>query len=143
MKKFSVILALLFSIANGGVFTDKLSECLIKKSKPEEIKLLKRWIFFAYAQDSDLKKYVSISSKDEDEVNKEMGEYVTTLLSDRCSKELKDAIKYEGPQAIANAFGKLGEIAGMYILESKETKEFLGKFANHIDATKLLPLLQK
>jgi len=136
MKK--IILPLILTAAlNAGVYTQDLIKCMVQNSTPQDIQTLKKWIFIAFAQDEEFSKYVNIPQKDKIEINKKMGEYVTRLLTQKCPKELKYAVKYEGAQAISSAFKYLGSIAGSSLTSSEGFKNFSNQFINYVDKNRL------
>ncbi|AZV47141.1 hypothetical protein C3L23_07595 [Nautilia sp. PV-1] len=141
MKKFIFTIILGVSL-NAGVYTNQLIKCMVKNTTPQNITTLKKWMFFAFAQDSDLKKYAKISLKDKKEVNKEMGKYVTKLLTDKCAAELKNAVKYEGAKSISIAFEYLGRIAGSAITSSPDVKLFFSDLTKYVDMKKLDKILK-
>ena len=135
MKKIFFIL-IMFGFLNAGVFTNELIKCMVKNTNNKELKLLKTWIYFAFSQDEDLKKYSKISKKEEERVNKLMANYVTDLLTNRCKKEYNLAIKNDGTRAISDSFEYLGRIAGVQIMSNPNVVIFIQKFSNYIDLNK-------
>ena len=136
MKKIAIILFTIITL-NAASYTNDLIRCMIKNTNDNDIKILKTWIFFAYAQDSDLKQYTKIPKSKVNEVNKKMGHYVTQIFTDKCKREFKAAIKHDGKSVIPTAFGYIGKIAGSAISSSSEVKKFLSQFVKYIDTKKI------
>ena len=141
MKKLILFVTLIITL-NAGVYTQKLVQCMVKNSTPQDIKTLKTWMFFAFAQDPDLSKYAKITPGEKVAVNKKMGAYVTKLLTEKCPSELKNAVKYDGPQSIPVAFEYLGRVAGAAITSSPEVKKFFMEFSQYVDMKKLNSLIK-
>jgi len=141
MKKFLAVLFAAITL-NAGIYTNQLIQCMVKHSSPQDIKTLKTWMFFAFAQDPDLKKYAKITPSQIEFINKKMGHYVTRLLTKDCKKEFKNAVKYEGNLAISQSFEYLGRVAGAAITGTPEVREFFQQFSKYIDTKKLNALMK-
>ncbi len=135
MKKIFIFTILIITL-NAGIYTNKLAECMVTNSTKQDIKMLKTWMFFAFAQDPDLKPYNNISSSQKEAINKKMGAYVTALLTEKCKNELKKAVKFEGLQSISKSFEYLGKIAGIAITSTPPVKIFFKEFGKYLDMKK-------
>ncbi len=136
MKKFLAVIAAAITL-NAGVYTNQLIQCMVNHSSQNDIKVLKTWMFFAFAQDPDLAKYATISKSQKIQINKAMGRYVTRLLTVDCKNEFKNAVKYEGNQAISQSFEYLGRVAGAAITSTPEVRAYFKEFAKYVDTKKL------
>jgi len=141
MKKILITLGTILTLY-GGVYTQDLIKCMVKKTSPNDIKTLKTWMFFGFAQDKDLSQYAKITQAQKEAINKKMANFVTRLLTKECPKELKQAVKYEGNRAISESFEYLGRIAGASIMNSTEAKKFLLGFTKYLDEEKLNKVLK-
>jgi len=141
MKKLFLVFIAAMAL-NAGIYTQDLIKCMVNNTSPNDVKTLKTWIFFGFAQDKDLSKYARISDAQKEAVNKKMGEFVTRLLTQNCPNELKQAVKYEGNGAIQQSFEYLGRIAGASIMSSPQAREFLTGFSKYIDEKKLNEVLK-
>ena len=142
MKKIFFLLSFI-GVLNAGVYTNDLIKCVVQKTTKTEFSLLKKWIFFAFSSDKELKSYVNISEKDKLLVNQLMGKYITDILTSRCKKEFETAYKYEGKYAISKTFRYLGEIAGGSVMNSYEVQNYIKEFAQYIDANKFEKILKE
>ncbi len=133
MKKILFLIIFFGSLLYASTYNDALSSCMIKKTTPSELRDLKIWIFFAFSQDKDVKKYTHISKQDEDLINKKIAKYFTDLLINRCKPEFLNVVKYEGINAVSIAFEKLGINAGKEIMTSPEVQKFIAQFAKYIN----------
>jgi len=142
MKKI-VFLTFIAMFLSAGTYTNNLVKCMVKNSTPNDIKTLKTWMFFAFAQDKDLNRYAKITNSQKIAVNKKMGEYVNRLLLKKCPKELKAAIKNDGPQAIPVAFEYLGHVAGSAITSEPNVRRYFMEFSKYLNMKDINSLLTK
>jgi len=141
MKKF---LPLVLSVSlYAGIYTNNLVNCMINHTTPNDVKMLKKWIFFAFAQDKDLSKYAKITPKEKEEAQRQMGRYVTRLLAEDCKKELKKAVELEGTKSIPIAFEYLGRMAAGSLAQSPQAREFLQGFIKYTDMKKIDSIIKQ
>ena len=137
MKKLLLAMGLVGTLLWGGIYTQKLTNCLIDNTTSKDLKVLKKWIFFAFAQDEELKPYVRVTQSDIERVNRQVGDFFNRLLLEDCRRELKMAVHVEGPGAVRTAFQYLGRMAGMAVFNSPGVKRFLKGYTKYIDEKRL------
>lgn len=139
MKPFRHLLVIALALgvptamAANSPFNDALGMCLVKKTTEDDRKLLMRWMFMAMAAHPDVKELSRVTPAQGEAVNARMAALVWDLLSVRCRAETKEAVKYDGAQALATSFEVLGRVAMQGLLEDPHVTVFMGGIDRHID----------
>jgi hypothetical protein len=142
MKKLLLSIGVMVTFAVGGEYADKLTKCLIYNTTTQDLRVLKKWIFFGFAQDPDLAKYTRITLKDLDQANREVATFFNRLLLKDCREEFRNAIKHEGTSALRIAFQYLGTRAGQEVFHSPYVQQYLKGFGEYLDEKKLEKVLE-
>src|SRR5262245_59821896 len=137
-----VTLALGVSSAVAGPYSDDLSKCLVSSTTNEEKGTLVKWIFSIAALHPAVSSVSSVTDKQRVDLNKSTAALFETLLADRCKKQTRDAVKYEGTNTIQESFGVLGQAAMMELFTNEAVANGLQEFANYVDEKKLAPVLK-
>lgn len=139
-----LVLGLAFSFlpAFAGPYTDALGMKLVASTTPAEKLALVRWIFSAMALHPEVKDLASITPEKRAASNKMVGKLVTRLLTEDCAAEVRDAVKYEGPQAIGTSFQLLGQVAAREIFGHANVAAGLSEFEKSVDEKKIEAVLK-
>ena len=141
----TIVLATVFafvSSAYAGPYSDDLSKCLVSSTTNEEKGTLVKWIFSIAALHPAVSSVSAVTDQQRTDLNKATASLFETLLTDRCKKETKDAVKYEGTNTIQEAFGVLGQAAMMELFTNDAVAGGLQEFAQYVDEKKLSPVLK-
>ena len=84
-------------------------KCLVSSTTNEEKGTLVKWIFSIAALHPAVSSVSAVTDVERTELNKATASLFETVLADRCKKQTKDAVKYEGTNTIQEAFGVLGQ----------------------------------
>jgi hypothetical protein len=104
---------------------------------------LKRWIFFGFAQDPELKRYTRITLTDLDKANREVGSFFNRLLLVDCRREFQIAVRKEGFKALRVAFQYLGSRAGQEVFHSPYLQQYLNGIEKYLDKKRLEKVLEE
>lgn len=117
----------------AGPFTDKLSICLVNNTSQADKSLLVKWIYAAISSHPEVRSMSNISVKKGNELNRETAALFTTLLTSRCYKETRSAIKYEGAIAFKTSFGVLGQVAMKGLIKNPDVNRYISGLDKYVD----------
>lgn len=139
MKLVKILLLFIFVVptANAGPFTDKLSICLVQQTNEADKEILIKWVFAAMSSHPNVQHLSNVSSKTGEKLNKNTAELFVDLISNRCEKEAREAIKYENEIALNKSFEVLGKVAMQGIMGNPNVSAYMGGMEKYIDANKL------
>jgi hypothetical protein len=138
MKKSWLFLVLLACApAYPGPFTDDMGKCLVRSATAEDKSLLVQWMFATMTIHPDVKHMGQVTEAQRAQLNKKMGDLMVALLSDRCPKESREAVKNEGMQAVESSFNLLGQVAAQELFTNPDVAAGLSEFAKGIDESKI------
>ena len=108
-----VILLFLNCSLFAGPFTDNLSRCLVRSTSDGDIKKLVNWIFRVVTDHPHIKNNVGsvYSPTQKTKADVHAAEIFTTLLTETCREEAREALKYEKEIALFKSFETLGQVA--------------------------------
>ena len=134
-------LTFLLNISNkpifAGPFGDEMARCLVTSTNNRDRNKLLKWIFRVYGDHPEVSFMVDISEREKKEIDKDVADIFTRLLSKDCIDETKKAKKYEGNDALITAFSILGEVAANEIIDHPNVERSTKKFVDFIDSEKL------
>lgn len=141
MKKI-ILAASLFAMFSGsaaqaGVYSDDLSKCLVSSTTTQERTDLVRWIFATAALHPEVSDVVSVSAEKRTEMNRSAADLFMRLLTEACRKQFRDAMKYEGEQALRVSFEVLGQVAMRSLLDDPAVTKGFGELDLMIDQEKI------
>lgn len=143
LKTGSLILVIGFgSPVFAGPYTDTLSKRLVESTTPADRSLLMRWIFAMISLNPEFKNFTTFTPEQRTDLNKQVAKLFQDLLTVRCAKEAKDAIRYEGGIALQSSFKVLGEVAARELFLNPKVAAGAAEFTNFIDKDKIKALLQ-
>ena len=141
--KSAVMTTLLFTMvawcisAQAGPFTDTLSRCLVKSTTEDDRATLVRWLFAVMALHPSVKPIALIDEKQRDSANQATASMIMKLLTDSCLEETKEAIQYEGNNALELSFEVLGQVAAQELFSNPAVSAGMSGLEKHLDAEKL------
>jgi hypothetical protein len=145
MKILLVLLLALTGLAApraavAGPFNDALAVCLVKSTSEQDRTVLMRWVFAAMAAHPQVSDLGRVSKEEGDRLNREVAALFWTLVSDRCATETRDAVKYEGTDAISSSFEVLGKVAMQGLMADTAVNAYMAQMATHLDEAKMKAL---
>jgi hypothetical protein len=144
MKKCLAVLVLCACApAYAGPFTDDMGKCLVRSATTEDKSLLVQWMFATMTIHPDVKHMGQVTDAQRAQLNKKMGDLMVALLSERCAKESREAVKNEGMQAVESSFNLLGQVAAQALFTNADVAAGLSEFAKGIDEAKLKGLFDE
>ncbi len=102
----------------AGAYADTMAKCIVSGSSEADRRIFVRWLFSAIALNPDVTPMSAISPQQRHAMNKETAALLQRLLTQSCRREVVEAIKYEGPQAVEYAFNVFGQVAGREMFAS-------------------------
>lgn len=147
MKKYIVCLFVALApmvapTATAGPFADDMSRCMVRATTAEDRAMLVQWIFAVIALHPDVSKLSAVPAAKRDELNKSMGDLTVALLTDRCAKESREALKNEGMGTIESSFGVLGQAAMQEVFKNTDVAAGVAAFSKHLDEKKIMSLVE-
>lgn len=140
-----LFLAVLFCMAYSGVshaglYTDDLSRCLVESTTPNDRVDLARWIFSVMLLHPGVSDMAATTTPQRDEINRRTARHFERLLVDDCRTQAKNAMQYEGGNAMQNSFEVLGKVAMQELMNQPEVMEGIRAFAKFLDMEKFKSL---
>lgn len=133
----AVVLLLAATPAHAGLYSDDLAKCLMSSTSEADRVSLVRWMFVAFAGHPAVAPLVKASPADVAAVNAEAGKLFMRLLTDSCRTKTLEAMRYEGPASMQQAFQVLGQVAGMELSQNPAVQERIGGLLSALDEKKL------
>jgi hypothetical protein len=126
--------------AIAGPFNDALSVCLVKSTSERDRTVLARWVFAAMARHPQVADLSKVTDADGEKLNKEVADLFWALVSDRCGKETREAVQYEGASTISSSFEVLGKVAMQGLMAEPAVNAYMAKMGENLDEAKLKEL---
>lgn len=121
----------------AGPYADDLTKCLVKSTTTEDKSTLVQWMFAMSALHPDVKQLSAVSPGKRTELNRQVANMLTSLLTQACLSETRDALNYEGPQTLVTGFTVLGQVAGRELFSSPEVSAGMEELGSMVDSQKL------
>ena len=121
----------------AGPYADALGKKLVSSTTSADKAVLVRWMFVSMSLHPDLKDMASVTPKQREEANRAVGRLIMHMLTETCAVEAREAIKYEGANAIEGAFNIFGQVAGRELFTNQDVAKSLAALNEYIDAKKL------
>ena len=138
------VIAMVAPMANShaGVYTDNLSECLVKSTSRQDRLALANWLYSAASFHPAVKSVASVSRDQLDTANKKSAELFVRLLTESCKGESEKALKLEGHASIQGSFHALGQVASEELFSDSEVLTAASGLDEFLDKTRLRALIQ-
>ena len=111
--------------------------CLVKKTSESDKQLLVRWIFAALSQHPAVKDLAKVSKEQGDQLNHDVGALYSSLMVDRCGTETRDAMQYEGSEALKASFEVLGRVATQGLMTDEKVGAYMADLEKYVDVKAL------
>ncbi|HEX4825104.1 MAG TPA: hypothetical protein VFV19_12430 [Candidatus Polarisedimenticolaceae bacterium] len=121
----------------AGPYADDLAKCLVKSTTAADKSKLVQWMFAMSSLHPDVKQLSAVSPEKRTELNKQFAGMLTTLLTQSCLNETRDALNNEGPQTLAQGFTVLGQVAGRELFSNPEVAAGMNDLEGMFDNDKL------
>lgn len=148
MKKVLIkvfVLGLAFGTSTpslAGPYADAIGQCFANSTTGKDRIELARWVFASMALHPDVVSSSAITPEKRESINKSTGELFNRLLADNCSKEIKEAVKFEGQAALKSAFESLGKLAMQELISNPAVGAGFSGFEKYVDMKKLKKALE-
>jgi hypothetical protein len=115
--------------------SDALGQCLVGETTGNDRVLLVRWMTYAFASHPAVQNDFAIDTSKIDQLNRDMAQLFTDLITQRCVDATKAAVAETGDPstAISAAFEILGAAASQEVMQAPEVNGAIGGFTNYID----------
>jgi hypothetical protein len=115
--------------------TDALGQCLVGETTGNDRVLLVRWMTYAFASHPAVQNDVTIDTSKIDQLNQDVAQLFTDLITQRCADATKAAVAETGDPstAISAAFEILGGAASQEVMQAPEVNGAITGFTNYID----------
>jgi hypothetical protein len=142
----SVLLALSLVVATvpslAGPFADDMAKCLVRSTTPADKTMLVQWIVVAMTLHPEVKQFSSVTPAQRDTLNRQIGELMISLLTDRCQTESREALKNEGMSTIESSFRVLGQVAAQALFTHPDVVSGMAEFGKAVDGEKMKALIE-
>jgi len=134
----AIIGCFLFSVpAEAGPYTDKMAVCLVDNTTKAEQYTLIRWTVWSYGHHPKVADLVELDQSREEKTQRDMANLFSTLMTERCASETREAFRQEGQSAIEGAFNVLGQVAARELISAPAVNKSMTKFEKYLDEKKL------
>ncbi|CAK7012030.1 hypothetical protein CUZ56_03023 [Saezia sanguinis] len=143
MKKVKAIVCGLILATAGvtsvyaGPYADRMGQCLVQKTTPQDRMALMQWFFSAMAAHPNLKGVANISDKQAQSYDQNVAKLLMRLLTQDCRAEVKEAVSREGNTAMQGSFQVLGQVAAVDLMQSPDVQKRMMGFTQYLDEKKL------
>jgi len=131
------IAGLLPAASQAGVYTDELSKCLVSSTTAQDKTDLVRWMFVAMALHPEVSSIASVTAEQRTEMSRTVGQLFERLLTESCRAQYRDAVSYEGQQAIFMSFQVLGQVAARSLFEDQAVAKYIAELGTYVSDEKL------
>lgn len=149
MKKNALIKLSMLLLALGtstpslaGPYADAIGQCFANSTTGKDRIELARWVFASMALHPDVVSSSAITPQNREAINQSTGALFNRLLAESCSKEVKDAFKFEGQTALKTAFESLGKLAMQELMSNPAVGAGFSGFEKYVDMKKLKKALE-
>jgi hypothetical protein len=135
VRNVSLIATMFFlhTPSHAGPFGDDLSRCVVTSTDADDRATLIKWMVAAMAMHPDVENFVSIQQGKLDDLNEDVAKLFVNTITKKCRKKARDALKYEGPETIANSFEIFGQVAATDLMGHPQVAAGIAKMEDHID----------
>ena len=130
------------SAALAGPYADDLSKCLVSSTTSKDKTDLVRWLFATAALHPDVASIASVSANQRTEMTRTVGATFERLLTVACRTPYRDAVKYEGDQALVTGFQVLGGVAMRELMGHSAVAKGMSELDTYVDKDKLKAVTQ-
>jgi hypothetical protein len=129
--------------AHAGPYADDMSKCLVQATTPADRGVFIKWMFSAMALNPEVESMAKISETQREQMNQAAAGLFQKLLLVSCKTQTQQAVRYEGPQTIGQAFNVFGQVAGRELFANPRVAEGMGGLMKYVDESKLNELVNE
>ena len=140
MKKtiFAALMTVsVFSSAQAGEHAAALSQCLVSNTTQADKEIMTKWVFSSLSNHPSLSNMANLSAAVRTGADQQMARLVESFIYDKCSGQLKAAVKNEGPSAIEQSIRSYVEVTGREIMQHPSISSSVTGLASQMDAKKM------
>ena len=126
----------------AGPYADAIGQCFANSTTGKDRIELARWIFSSMALHPDVVSSSAITPQKREAINQSTGALFSRLMAENCTKEVKEAIKFEGQGALKTAFESLGKLAMQELMSNPAVGAGFSGFEKYVDMPKLKKALE-
>ena len=143
IRLFALSLALgVTTPALAGPYADAIGQCFANSTTGKDRIELARWVFASMALHPDVVSSSAITPQKREAINQSTGALFNRLLAESCTKEVKEAVKFEGQAALKTAFESLGKLAMQELMSNPAVGAGFSGFEKYVDMKKLKKALE-
>jgi len=135
-----IAVAMVMTFTSGAVagpYADDLSKCLVSSTTSKDKTDLVRWIFATAALHPDVSSIAAVTGDQRAELTHTVGALYERLLTVDCRRQYRDAVKFEGDQALTASFQVLGGVAMRELLGHQAVTMGMNELDAAVDKEKL------
>lgn len=140
MKRLAPLLLCLASFLHSAAFAgpaaDALGACLADNTTGKDRKNLAKWMFLSMSAHPEMQSLSSATPEMRAEVDREMAQIVTRLLTESCLKQTKEVQAREGQAGLTSSFEYLGRIAMGELMSSPQVTASVRAYGRYLDKKK-------
>lgn len=127
--------------AMAGPYSDVLGRRLVESTTSEDKVLLMRWMFALLSLHPEFKDMSIVTPQQRSDLNRQVAKMFQDLITVKCAKEAREAVRYEGMAAIQESFQILGQVAGREIFANPQVSAGAAEMGKYIDDEKIKKIL--
>jgi len=124
-------------VAQAGPYSDDLGKCLVAATSSQDKAALVQWIYFSLSLNPQISPFATITAAQREATDKELAKLFERLVTESCASQTKQAIQYEGTEALSESFKLLGQVAAQEIFKHPAVAAGTSKFTEYLDEKKL------
>ena len=131
---------LLPGYAIAGPYGDDLAKCLVKSTTTADKRALVKWMFAIAAIHPDVESIASVTADQRDILNRGTAHLLERLLTDSCTAESQQALRFEGAATFESSFQVLGQVAGRELFSDPKVLAGMSGMLRYLDRKKFQQL---
>ena len=116
---------------------DALGTCLVEHTSQQDRTTFVKWLFAQMALAPAVAPMVSVSAKQREALNVEIGKLFMRLVTQDCANEARTAYLVQGSTAIEGGFRILGAAAGRSLMLDPHVSAGMSGFTKYLDKAKI------
>lgn len=120
-----------------------VGDCVVRAATDADRKALVRWVFVAFAQHPDLAEVIGVDPAVRATAENDVGERLERLLAHDRISEFKASIGRGGDDQVAEAFGRIGEMAFEGIDRDPAVQKELASTLARVDMARITDALMR
>lgn len=142
-RTIAIVVALCVSIpALAQAPSPEMRTCLSDSTTGKDRKNLARWFISSIVIHPEMRDLARVTPETIESSSRAMGDLVTRLFTQDCSKQAQTLVREQGPQALGNSFEVLGQLAMMELLSNPDILASMNNYLRYVDQEKLFSVVQ-